>query len=91
MQRLYELGARRVLVTGTGPLGCLPSQLATKSTDGECVPELQEAMKIFNPLLDNMIKDLNSQLGNQIFIAVNAFLINMNYITNPQKYGQFNI
>ncbi|ESW34639.1 hypothetical protein PHAVU_001G168200 [Phaseolus vulgaris] len=87
LMRLYELGARRVLVTGTGPLGCLPSQLATKSTDGECVPELQEAMKIFNPLLDNMIKDLNSQLGNQIFIAVNAFLINMNYITNPQKYG----
>ncbi|CAJ1897997.1 unnamed protein product [Sphenostylis stenocarpa] len=87
MQRLYELGSRRVLVTGTGPLGCIPSQLATKSTNGECVPELQQAMEIFNPLLDNMIKDLNSQLGNQIFISVNAFLMNLNIITNPEKYG----
>ncbi|KAL5155266.1 GDSL esterase/lipase [Glycine soja] len=62
-ERLYELGARRVLVTGTGPLGCVPSQLAMRSTNGECVPVLQQATQIFNPLLDNMTKDLNSQLG----------------------------
>ncbi|KAF2307190.1 hypothetical protein GH714_025362 [Hevea brasiliensis] len=26
--KLYELGARRVLVTGIGPLGCVPAELA---------------------------------------------------------------
>ncbi|KAL5135211.1 GDSL esterase/lipase [Glycine soja] len=63
LMRLYELGARRVLVTGTGPLGCVPSQLAMRSSNGECLAELQQATQIFNPLLDNMTKDLNSQLG----------------------------
>ncbi|KAL2486113.1 GDSL esterase/lipase LTL1 [Abeliophyllum distichum] len=34
LKRLYKLGARRVLVTGSGPLGCVPSQLATTSANG---------------------------------------------------------
>lgn len=91
MQRLFELGARRVLVTGTGPLGCVPSQLATRSTNGECVNELQQAAQIFNSLLVQMTKDLNTQLGSDVFIAVNAYQMNMNFITNPQDFGLFNI
>ncbi|KAH1258496.1 GDSL esterase/lipase [Glycine max] len=89
LMRLYELGARRVLVTGTGPLGCVPSQLAMRSSNGECLAELQQATQIFNPLLDNMTKDLNSQLGAHTFVSVNAFLMNIDFITNPQKYGGF--
>jgi len=87
MQRLYELGGRRVLVTGTGPLGCVPAQLATRSRNGECVAELQQAVQIFNPLLVQMTRDLNSQLGSDVFVAVNAFQMNMNFITNPQRFG----
>ncbi|KAL4369813.1 hypothetical protein S83_017908 [Arachis hypogaea] len=87
MQRLYELGARRVLVSGTGPLGCVPSQLASKSTNGDCVPELQEAAQIYNPLLVQMTKDLNSQVGSDVFVAVNAFIMNMDFITKPQTFG----
>ncbi|PNT69075.1 hypothetical protein BRADI_3g48830v3 [Brachypodium distachyon] len=33
--RLYKLGARRVIVTGTGPLGCVPAELAQHSRNGE--------------------------------------------------------
>ncbi|KAK7245270.1 hypothetical protein RIF29_40109 [Crotalaria pallida] len=85
--KLYELGARRVLVTGTGPLGCIPSMLAMRSRNGECVPELQEATQIFNPLLIQMIIDLNSQVGSDVFVAVNAFQMHMDFITNPQEHG----
>ncbi|QCE06840.1 GDSL esterase/lipase At4g28780 [Vigna unguiculata] len=87
LMRLYELGGRRVLVTGTGPLGCVPAQLATRSRNGECVAELQQAVQIFNPLLVQMTRDLNSQLGSDVFVAVNAFQMNMNFITNPQRFG----
>ncbi|PIN17723.1 Cutinase [Handroanthus impetiginosus] len=57
--RLYDLGARRVLVTGTGPLGCVPAERATRSTNGECAPEPQRAAAIFNPLLIQMLTGLN--------------------------------
>ncbi|KAJ1416844.1 SGNH hydrolase superfamily [Sesbania bispinosa] len=87
LTRLFELGARRVLVTGTGPLGCVPSQLATRSRNGECVPELQQAAQIFNPLLVQMTRDLNNQFGSDVFVAVNAFQMNMNFINDPQRFG----
>ncbi|XP_022769881.1 GDSL esterase/lipase At4g28780-like [Durio zibethinus] len=85
--RLYELGGRRVLVTGTGPLGCVPSELAMRSRNGECVPEIQQAAAIFNPLLVQLIQQLNSQLGSTVFIAANAFSTNMDFISNPQRFG----
>ncbi|XP_021910673.1 GDSL esterase/lipase At5g33370-like, partial [Carica papaya] len=41
LMKLHDLGARRVLVTGTGPLGCVPAELAMRSRDGKCAAELQ--------------------------------------------------
>lgn len=87
MQRLYELGARRVLVTGTGPLGCVPAELAQRSRNGECSPDLQAAASLFNPQLTNMLLSLNSQLGDNVFIAANTQLTHYNFINNPQDFG----
>ncbi|RXH98142.1 hypothetical protein DVH24_010467 [Malus domestica] len=85
--KLYELGARRVLVTSTGSLGCVPSELAQRSRNGECVAELQNAAAIFNPQLVQMIQGLNRQLGSNVFITANAFDMNMDFISNPEKSG----
>ena len=41
LQRLYKLGARRVLLTGTGPMGCVPVERAMRSRNDECAAELQ--------------------------------------------------
>ncbi|CAI9761329.1 unnamed protein product [Fraxinus pennsylvanica] len=87
LMRLYELGARRVLVTGSGPLGCVPSQLATRSTNGQCAEEPQRASAIFNPLLVEMIKGLDQELGSDIFVAANAVQMQNNFISNPQGFG----
>lgn len=85
--RLYGLGARRVLVTGTGPLGCVPAELAQRGRNGECAVELQRAAALFNPQLVQMLNGLNSQFGSHVFIAVNALDMHMDFITNPQAYG----
>ncbi|XVE90054.1 hypothetical protein DITRI_Ditri20bG0045900 [Diplodiscus trichospermus] len=85
--RLYELGARRVLVTGTGPIGCVPAELAQHSRAGECAVELERAAALFNPQLVQMIDGLNSELGSHVFIAANAYEMHMDWIGNPQAYG----
>ena len=77
------------MVTGTGPLGCVPAELAMRSRNGQCVPELQQAAGIFNPELVQMIQQLNSELGSNVFISANAFSMKMNIFTNPQAYGLF--
>ncbi|KAL4352531.1 hypothetical protein GQ457_06G018090 [Hibiscus cannabinus] len=85
--RLYELGARRVLVTGTGPLGCVPAELAQHSRAGECAVELQRAAALFNPQLVQLINGLNAELGSNVFIAANAYQMHMDWISNPRAYG----
>ena len=90
-QRLYELGARRVLVTGTGPMGCVPAELAMRSRNGECAVELQRAADLFNPQLVQMINGLNNEIGGDVFIAANAFRMHMDFISNPGAYGTLNV
>lgn len=87
LRRLYDLGARRVIVTGTGPLGCVPAELALRSRDGNCVPELQEAAGLYNPQLVEMINGLNNETGSNVFIAANAQQMHMDFIIHPQSYG----
>uniref|UniRef100_A0A2N9EJB3 GDSL esterase/lipase n=1 Tax=Fagus sylvatica TaxID=28930 RepID=A0A2N9EJB3_FAGSY len=87
LQRLYDLGARRVLVTGTGPLGCVPAELAMRSTNGQCSVELQRAAALYNPQLVQMIQNLNSKLGSDIFIAANTQIMHNDFVNNPQAFG----
>ncbi|XP_076890584.1 GDSL esterase/lipase At5g33370-like [Bidens hawaiensis] len=87
LTRLYELGLRRVLVTGTGPLGCVPAELAQRSRDGNCAPELQRAAGLFNPQLQNMLNSLNSEIGSTVFIGANIRQSNIDFINNPGRYG----
>ncbi|KAJ7973577.1 GDSL esterase/lipase family [Quillaja saponaria] len=87
LQRLYELGARRVIVTGTGPLGCVPAELAMRSRDGNCVPELQRAASLFNPQLVQILRQLNSEVGADVFIGANTQQMHNDFISNPQAYG----
>ncbi|KAK0602703.1 hypothetical protein LWI29_036108 [Acer saccharum] len=87
LMRLYELGARQVLVTGTGPLGCVPAELAMRNTNGGCSAELQRAATLYNPQLVEMIKGLNSEIGENVFIAANTQQMHMDFISDPQAYG----
>ncbi|CAN7030845.1 hypothetical protein BRARA_H00679 [Brassica rapa] len=87
LRKMYDLGARRVLVTGTGPMGCVPAELAQRSRTGECSTELQRAASLFNPQLVQMINDLNNEVGSSAFIAANTQQMHMDFISDPQAYG----
>ncbi|RZB46534.1 GDSL esterase/lipase isoform D [Glycine soja] len=89
LKKLYDLGARRVLVTGTGPLGCVPSELAQRGRNGQCAPELQQAAALFNPQLEKMLLRLNRKIGKDIFIAANTGKTHNDFVSNPQQFGFF--
>ncbi|KAG2654933.1 hypothetical protein PVAP13_1NG559000 [Panicum virgatum] len=63
LTRLYDLGARRVLVQGVGPIGCVPAELALHSLDGSCDRELQRAAEMYNPRLMALLEELNARYG----------------------------
>ncbi|ONK57304.1 uncharacterized protein A4U43_C10F18690 [Asparagus officinalis] len=87
LARLYDIGARRVLVTETGPLGCVPAALALRSPSGDCAVELIRAANLFNTQLEQIINELNSEAGSDVFVAGDAFKSHMNFINDPQAYG----
>lgn len=88
LERLYDLGARTILVTGTGPLGCVPAELALHSRNGECAPQLQLAASLFNPQLTQMINQLNIDTGcSNCFIAANTNDMHLDFFNNPQAFG----
>ncbi|KAI3944533.1 hypothetical protein MKW92_049862 [Papaver armeniacum] len=88
LSRLYDLGARRVLVTGTGPMGCVPAEIGIRQAlTGQCDPQLQKAARLFNPALEQMLNGLNKEAGDHVFISANAFEMHNDFISNPQAFG----
>ncbi|KAI3517826.1 hypothetical protein L1887_17046 [Cichorium endivia] len=87
LMRLYEMGLRRILVTGTGPLGCVPAELAQHSRNGECSADLQRAAGLFNPQLQQMLDDLNREIKSTTFIGVNIRQSSIDFISDPARYG----
>ncbi|KAL5990272.1 hypothetical protein ACLOJK_011169 [Asimina triloba] len=88
LMRLSELGARKVLVTGIGPLGCVPSVLATRSqNNGTCVPELGQVSVVYNKQLEQMLSALNNDLQSNVFVGADTHLMQRDFITDPQAFG----
>jgi hypothetical protein len=76
-----------VIVTGTGPLGCVPAELAMRGTNGGCSAELQRVAALYNPQLQHMIQGLNNKIGRDVFIAANTALMHNDFVNNPAAYG----
>jgi phospholipase/lecithinase/hemolysin len=89
LRRIHGLGARRILVTGVGPIGCVPAELALHSLDGTCDRELQRASEAYNPQLETMLAELNAEVGGggAVFVAVNTRRMHDDFIDDPHAYG----
>lgn len=83
------MGARRVLVTGTGPMGCVPAELAMRGTNGGCSGELQRAASLYNPQLVEMLNGLNKKIGKDVFISANTQRMHNDFVGDPRALGTF--
>ncbi|XVF39158.1 hypothetical protein PTKIN_Ptkin01aG0013300 [Pterospermum kingtungense] len=72
LMRLYNEGACSVLVMGTGPLGCVPAELAMQGTNGGCCEVLQLAASLYNSQLDQILNGPNQKIGRGVFTSANT-------------------
>ncbi|KAJ0682393.1 putative triacylglycerol lipase [Helianthus annuus] len=69
---LYNLGARKVVLFGLGPIGCTPAAIAKYGTNGKpCVESLNNLVKLFNDRLKPLVDDLNNGLSDANFTFIN--------------------
>ncbi|XP_074319082.1 GDSL esterase/lipase 7-like [Silene latifolia] len=87
LQKLYELGGRKVMVSDIGPLGCVPSVIRRSKTNGTCDENLNKRVIIFNNQLASMLKNLTFTLKGSHFVFIQSHSIIYDTILNPTNYG----
>ncbi|RZB64545.1 GDSL esterase/lipase isoform B [Glycine soja] len=86
--RLFNLGARKIIVTNVGPIGCIPSQRDMNPTAGDgCVTFPNQLAQSFNIQLKGLIAELNSNLKGAMFVYADVYNILGDILNNYEAYG----
>ncbi|XP_027368232.1 GDSL esterase/lipase At1g23500-like [Abrus precatorius] len=92
LKSLYELGARRVWVLSTLPLGCLPG---ARSAGGgplrACEPLTNLNAQSFNSKLSSAVNSMKTTLPNSDIRFVDVYTPLLNIIQNPSSSGFVNV
>ncbi|TYH56068.1 hypothetical protein ES332_D09G282400v1 [Gossypium tomentosum] len=83
---LHNLGARKLMVFGLGPMGCIPLQRVL-STTGQCQERTNKLAISFNKAASQLLAGLDSRLPNASFKFGDAYDVVDNVIRNPKNYG----
>ena len=79
-----------MVISGIGPLGCIPSQLVRqKSVNGECSDYVNNMIQDFNFGLKSILEELDAQFTDAKIVYADSFNPVLNYVHNPTKYGNF--
>ncbi|KAF8405300.1 hypothetical protein HHK36_010203 [Tetracentron sinense] len=93
IQKLYDQGARKFWIHSTGPLGCLPQNIATfgkepsKLDEIGCVSSHNRAAKLFNLQLQALCRKLQGQFSDANLTYIDLFSIKSDLISNYSRYG----
>lgn len=86
VQALYSMGARRFVVIGTAPLGCLPMFRAL-TPNGDCVDDLNDMSQRLNRAVLAELRSLGSRLEGMRFSFVDVYSVLSNAIARPDSIG----
>ena len=87
MQRLYDVGVRKIIIMDIGPIGCLPT--FTRAHNATCDEDINDAVSQFNNLLSSTLQKLASNLPNSHFILGRGYNTFYDAVLNPAKYGMY--
>lgn len=92
MQALYGLGARKVIVTAVGQIGCIPYQLARYDGNvngSRCNEEINSAISLFNTGLKRLVDRFNrGLLPGARFVYLDSFQSSQDLAENARTYGR---
>ncbi|KAK6149357.1 hypothetical protein DH2020_016882 [Rehmannia glutinosa] len=86
--QIYELGARKMSLTGLPPMGCLPLERTTNlASGGDCIDEYNHVAMDFNQKLNALVETLNKELSGLQLVLTNPYAILYDIIQNPHSFG----
>ncbi|XP_058201133.1 GDSL esterase/lipase At4g16230-like isoform X1 [Rhododendron vialii] len=88
LTRLYNMGARKIIVVNVGPIGCIPYQREINPSAGEnCVAFPNELAQMFNAPLKDLVAELSANLKGATFIYADVYRIVDDIVQNYKSYG----
>lgn len=87
--KLHEIGGRKFIVFGIGPLGCSPGMryAGLAKWKGGCDETANEMFQQFNLGLKKLIRHLNRNLIGSTFLYVNTYDLVLDIINNGETLG----
>ncbi|XP_010261380.1 PREDICTED: GDSL esterase/lipase 7 [Nelumbo nucifera] len=86
LTKLYGLGARKMVLGGVGPIGCIPDQLSKGNGKNGCIQRINDLAVLFNDRLMRLASSLNSTLPGSFFVYHNIFDVFYDMVINPNEY-----
>ncbi|KAF9615691.1 hypothetical protein IFM89_026073 [Coptis chinensis] len=87
LKKLYDYGARKFLVTGLAPLGCVPIVIGFYSKDtNQCFDKYNEISVQFSAKIKAMVKQLNQDLPGAYILYWDIYTIMKQVVDNPTPY-----
>lgn len=90
LRSLYQLGARKLAVLGTGQLGCIPA-VRRSVPGGGCNPELNDLSLRYKTATRALLEQLAVELEGFRYSFADFFEIGNHVLSDPQKYGKRSI
>ncbi|KAG6422693.1 hypothetical protein SASPL_113071 [Salvia splendens] len=85
---LYNLGARRIAVFGTPPIGCLPAQRTLAGGIARmCSEEENQAAQLVNDKLSPALTSLTKRLPQSKIVYINIYDPLLDLIQHPHNHG----
>ncbi|TXG57640.1 hypothetical protein EZV62_015469 [Acer yangbiense] len=82
-QTLYRLGARKMLLIGIGPLGCIPNQLSMVSNSYSCIEQVNNLATMFNSRLIQLKNTPKASLPGSFFVYQTIYNLFYDIIDSP--------
>ncbi|KFK32987.1 hypothetical protein AALP_AA6G314700 [Arabis alpina] len=92
LKRLHQLGGRKFVVVGVGPLGCIPFARALNLIPaGKCSDQVNQIVRGYNMKLRHSLRSLNSELSaedhNTTFVYANSYDLFLKLVLNYRQFG----
>ncbi|TKW25015.1 hypothetical protein SEVIR_3G088700v4 [Setaria viridis] len=92
VREVYQLGGRRIQLTGILPVGCVPAMRTVNlHQPGQCMEEFNQFALLFNAELQKTASKLNSELTGATVVYSDMYSLVSSIIANPLKYGFENV
>ncbi|XP_076934566.1 GDSL esterase/lipase At4g16230-like [Bidens hawaiensis] len=88
LTRLYNMGARKIVIPNVGPIGCIPYQRDINPSAGDdCVALPNHLAQLFNLQLKGLLQELSISLEGSTFVFADVYRIVADIVQHYKSYG----